>query len=29
MEKQVVDYMEEAAFKKSSLLQHSFPQYML
>ncbi len=29
MEKQVVNYMEEAAFKKSSLLQHSFPQYML
>lgn len=29
MEKQVVDYMEETAFKKSSLLQHSFRQYVL
>lgn len=29
MEKQVVDYMEETAYKKASLLQHSLRQYVL
>ncbi|KDN57839.1 formate/nitrite transporter family protein [Exiguobacterium sp. AB2] len=29
MEKQVVDYMEEAAHKKVTLLRHAFGQYML
>lgn len=29
MEKQVVDYMEEAAHKKATLLRHSFGQYAL